>query len=399
MTITADPETETAASGQPGLDIGTLERFRELAAADDAENRFFAETHAELAALGHYTANMSTEIGGGGLNLVEMGRRQRLLGRYAPAPALASCMHLYWTGAATDLGAMGLDSLAFLLDDAAKGEIFASGHAESGNDVAVAASTMDAVPVDGGYRLTGRKHFGSLGPVWDHIGFHAQDSSDPENPLVIHGFARRTDPGVEVVENWDTIAMRASQSYDTVFESVFVPHERVAAVEPVGSEASPVIGAFFTWALTLISNVYVGLAERALELATESAMSRTSIGLEGRTLSHNPMLQHQVADATMAIECVRSQLELLARDWVAGEITDDWAIRLYSAKHCTSVQVRRAVDLAAEILGGAAISNQGEFARLWRDSRGIAYHPPSDALAHEQVAKAVLGIDPTGPRW
>jgi alkylation response protein AidB-like acyl-CoA dehydrogenase len=64
-----------------------------------------------------------------------------------------------------------------------------------------------------------------------------------------------------------------------------------------------------------------------------------------------------------------------------------------------AVQVRRAVDLAAEILGGSAISNNGEFARLWRDSRGIAYHPPSDALAHEQVAKAVLGIDPTEPRW
>ena len=235
--------------------------------------------------------------------------------------------------------------------------------------------------------------------MWDQIGFHAQDSSDPDNPVVIHGFARRTDPGVEVRENWDTIAMRASQSYDTVFESVFVPHERVAAVEPVGSEASPVLGAFFTWALTLISNVYLGLGERALELATDAATQRTSIGLEGRTLAHNPMLQHQVAEATMALDSVRSQLELLARDWVAGEVGDDWAVRLYSAKHCTSVQVRRAVDLSAEILGGSSISNRGEFARLWRDSRGIAFHPPSDALAHEQVAKAVLGIDPTGPRW
>ena len=46
-----------------------------------------------------------------------------------------------------------------------------------------------------------------------------------------------------------------------------------------------------------------------------------------------------------------------------------------------------------------SISTSSEFSRLWRDVRGIAFHPPTDALAHELVAKNVLGIDPAGPRW
>lgn len=380
------------------LDEATLDTFRELATADDAANSFFDDAHRDLVELGHYTANVPVDRGGGGLDLVQMSRRQRLLGRYAPAPALATCMHLYWTGAAADLARMGLDDLDFVTAGALEGEIFASGHAEAGNDLPTSASTTVAEPVEGGYRVTGRKHFGSLGPVWTLIGLHAMDASDPQQPKLVHAFVRRDDAGVEVVENWDTISMRASQSYDTVLDAVFVPRGRVGAVVAVGAE-SPVVGAFITWALTLISNVYLGIAERALELAVSTARSRTSISLDGRSLAHNPMLQHQVAEVWMGLEAVRSQLESLASDWVAGNVGPDWGQRLFAAKHHTSVQTRHAVDAAAQLAGGGSIKSSSELARLLRDSRAVAFHPPSDALAHELVAKAVLGIDPAGPRW
>jgi alkylation response protein AidB-like acyl-CoA dehydrogenase len=376
----------------------TLETFRERAASDDTRNSFFDDTHRDLLQIGHYTANLPTEVGGGGLDLVQMGRRQRLLGRYAPAPALATCMHLYWTGAAADLSRMGLEDLGFVIEGALAGEIFAAGHAEAGNDLPTTLSTTIAEPVDGGYRLTGRKHFGSLGPVWTVLGAHAMDSSDPENPRIVHAFVRRDDAGVEVIENWDTMTMRASQSYDTVLEGVFVPHERVGAVVGAADE-SPVLGAFFTWALTLISNVYVGIAERCLELAITSAGERTSIGLNGRSLAHNPMVQHQIAEAWMAVDGVRSQLEQVAADWVAHQVGPDWLPHIVGAKHRTAVEARRAIEICAQIIGGSSITSKSEIARLWRDSRGIAFHPPPDALAHEIVAKQVLGIDPTGPRW
>ena len=52
-----------------------------------------------------------------------------------------------------------------------------------------------------------------------------------------------------------------------------------------------------------------------------------------------------------------------------------------------------------EVVGGSAIRSDHELSRLLRDSRAAAYHPASDALTHEAIAKAVLGIDPEGPRW
>lgn len=383
------------------LDPELLHDLRRLAGGDDAANRFFDETHRRLADAGHYLANVPADLGGGGLDLFETARRQRLLAQYSPAAALASCMHLYWTGGAAELRRNGIEALDFVLDDALAGRIFASGHAEPGNDVSTLMSTTVAQPVPGGYHITGRKNFGSLGPVWDQIGFHAMDSSNPDVPMVVHGFARRTDPGVRIVENWDTIAMRASQSHDTVFESAFVPADRIVATHPAGNGDEPVTATAFFWALVLISNVYVGIAERALELAVESLTTKTAIAMDGRTLAYNPMLQHQLADMWIALDGLAASLDMLATEWGDDGVDHGpvWETKLFAAKHRTSMVVRSVVDTAMEVVGGSAIRSDHELSRLLRDSRAAAYHPASDALAHEAIGKAILGIDPEGPRW
>ena len=89
-------------------------------------------------------------------DLAEVCREQRRLAYRAPATALAVNMHLYWIGVAADLWRSGDTSLEWLLREAAAGEIFAAGHAESGNDIPVLLSTSKAERVDGGYSFTGR---------------------------------------------------------------------------------------------------------------------------------------------------------------------------------------------------------------------------------------------------
>ncbi len=83
--------------------------------------------------------------------------------------------------------------------------MFAAGHAEIGNDAPVVMSTTLAERVDGGYRFTGHKMFGSNGPVWDHLGVHGIDMCDPTAPVIVHGFVERDADGVTVVPNWDTL--------------------------------------------------------------------------------------------------------------------------------------------------------------------------------------------------
>ena len=97
------------------------------------ENRFFEEDFEELRAAKYLLIPLPAKFGGAGMSLAEVCREQRRLAYHAPATALALNMHLYWVGVAADLWRRGDSSLEWILKDAAAGEVFAAGHAESGN--------------------------------------------------------------------------------------------------------------------------------------------------------------------------------------------------------------------------------------------------------------------------
>jgi alkylation response protein AidB-like acyl-CoA dehydrogenase len=382
-----------------GLDESMLERFRERAGTHDDDNTFFHDDLAELRDAGHLRAPLPLDQGGRSWDLTRVAAEQRRLARFAPATALATSMHLYWTGTASDLARLGDDSLDWVTAEAAAGRILASGHAEAGNDVPIALSTTTATGVDGGWRLDGRKHFGSLGPVWDLMGVHAMGTLDG-SPVVVHGFVDRRADGVTVVENWDAIGMRASQSYDTVFDGVFLPDDRVARIVPAGDTTDPFLGVMQIWAVTLISNVYLGIAERAAQLAVEHAGAKSSIAVPAGTMSHNPFVQHLVADNFLDLHAASEVLDGIGRDWVDGvDHGPEWAARIFSAKWRAVTTAKRVVDRSMEIAGGASFARRSELGRLYRDVAGGPFHPASDAFTHEVVAKTVLAIAPDGPRW
>src|SRR6266581_4638845 len=165
-----------------------LVRCAERAPLYDRENRFFDEDFAELRQAGYLCMAVPEELGGMGLDLAHVCQEQRRLAYHAAPTALAVNMHLYWTGVAADLWRAGDKSLAWLLKDAVAGEVFAAGHAETGNDLPLLYSTTKAERVAGGYRFTGHKSFGSLSPVWTYLGIHGMDTSDANAPKIVHAF-------------------------------------------------------------------------------------------------------------------------------------------------------------------------------------------------------------------
>jgi len=216
-----------------------LARFASRAANYDRENRFFEEDFEDLRAAKYLLTPVPAIFGGAGMSLAEVLCEQRRLAYHAPATALALNMHLYWVGVAADLWRRGDNSLEWILKEAAGGEVFAAGHAESGNDVPVLLSTAKAERVDGGYRFTGRKMFGSLTPVWTRFGLHGMDMSDPTHPKVVHAFLPRDTSGYAIKQTWDVLGMRATRSDDTVIENAFVPDRYVARVLAPGAESTP----------------------------------------------------------------------------------------------------------------------------------------------------------------
>ena len=392
--------TLTSSASRTELPTDLLEGFRARAGELDRTNAYFAEDLAELRDIGYLAAAVPVELGGWGLNLAEMAASQRRLARYAPATALAMTMHTYWVGAAAELERAGDSSQRWLLEAAAAGQVVAAGHAESGNDIPVLLSTCVAERVDGGYRLTGRKQFGSNGPAWSWLGAHAIDANAPGGPMVVHAFVERQSPGVTVVETWDTLGMRPTQSHDTVLDGVFVPDARIGRVVPAGDGSDPYVVAMSMWALPLIATVYVGIAERALEVAVAGARRKTSIAIERGSYAYHPMVQHQIAQMYLELDAATATVDRFVADWVAGaDHGDAWVSKLYSAKWRAVEAAKRVVDIALDVVGGAGMFKGNELERLYRDVRCGGFHPGNDAITHEMVGKSVLGVLTEQPRW
>ena len=377
-----------------------LERCRERAAGYDRDNRFCQEDFDELKAAGYLLMAVPKELGGLGMTLAEVGRETRRLAEYAPATALCINMHNYWVGTAADLKRGGDGSLEWLLEEAAAGEVFAAGHAEHGNDIPGLLSTTTAERVDGGYRFTGRKAFGSLAPVWTRLGMHGMDTSNPSAPKIVHAYMPRDAKGYSIKDTWDVLGMRATRSDDTVLEGAFVPDKYIGRIVPAGAAGIDmfVLG-FFTWALVGFANVYYGLSQRVRQIIVEQLKAKGAIALT-RSMAYHPEVQHGVAEISMDIEAMGPHVEAIGVDWSEGRIGPDWFMRLAAMKHRTVEAAFRVVDRALDVSGGFGMFKKSELERLFRDARAGKFHPTNPLLSHEIVGKLTLGINPDEqPRW
>ncbi|GGI82292.1 acyl-CoA dehydrogenase family protein [Pseudarthrobacter scleromae] len=371
-----------------------LERIRGRAAGYDRENAFFHEDLAELAEAGYLKMFVPTDDGGLGFGLEAAAQCQRRLATAAPATALAVNMHLVWTGVAHVLKARGDSSLDFVLKEAAEGEIFAFGNSEAGNDSVLFDSRTTATQFPGGgYSFTGTKIFTSLSPAWTRLGIFGKDpdARDGEGELV-HGFITRETPGYRIVDDWDTLGMRASQSNTTILDGATVPPERIFRRIPVGPSRDPLIFAIFACFETLLAAVYTGLGERALAAGVETVKRRTSFKNNGRSYAQDPDIRWKVAEAAMAMDSLYPQLASVAAD-VDGLVDHgpQWFPKLVGLKVNATETARRVVDLAIRVSGGSSYFRGSELERLYRDVLAGMFHPSDDESAHNTVANAWLG--------
>ena len=376
-----------------------MQAFAKRVGSYDRENRFFKEDFEDLRKAGYLTMNIPKEFGGQGLSLAEVCKRQRRLAYHAPATALGINMHVYWVGVAADLWRAGDKSLEWILNEAAAGEIFAAGHAERGNDLPLLLSTAKAERVEGGFKLTGHKMFGSLAPVWTRYGVHALWADADGGPKIVHVFMPRSTKDYRIVETWDTLGMRGTRSDDVVLEGAFVPDKYVARILPAGG-ADAFIVAVFAWALMGFANVYYGVAQRAFDLAVERVKTKKSMAVT-RTMAYHPEVQHAVAEMGLCLDTIGPHLDHVAKEWSDGvDHGAAWPSKIVSAKHHSVEACWKIVDLAMEVSGGSGMFKTDELERLFRDARCGRFHPANSMLVHEIVAKTALGIDlGEQPRW
>ena len=354
-----------------------LAEIRSRAAGYDERNEFFHEDLEQLGSLGYLNPRA----------LSEMVADQRLLASHAPATALGLGMHFTWCGVAQSLAARGDDSLQWVLDEARAGELFAFGVSERGNDRVLTDSVTTVTKVDGGYRFDGEKIFTSLSPAWTRLGLLGRMEDD-----IVHGFITRDTEGYVIEPDWDTLGMRATQSHTTTLNGVIVTPPHVARIVPVGDNSDPFIHAIFTNFLLLVSSVYVGIAERALELAVDAVESRSSLARSGQTYASDADIRWQIASMALGVDGLDAPLRQLAADADAGvDHGAKWFRLLSGVKHRSVETARDVVDASLRLHGGRGYRRTAEISRLQRDVLAGVYHPSDTEAIHHTVAFDLLG--------
>ena len=339
--------------------LGAL--FAETSAEHDANDTFVDTNYDVMKQEKVFSAMVPTQLGGAGVSYNEMCTFLRTLAGYCPSTALALSMHQHLVGTARKnfedgKGPAGL--LEKVLDDEI---VLVSTGAGDWLE-----SNGSAEKVDGGYRVNAFKPFSSGSPRGAiAITSCAFDCPD-DGPSVIHFPLPLSAEGVVPLNDWEAMGMRGTGSQTLKFDNVFVPDEAVKLKRPRG----PYHGAFSTIvavAMPLIMSAYVGIAERAVEIAIEKAKPRADDPLVQLL---NGELQNKLIEAQIAVESM-----IAITDDLAFVPSEQLASAILARKTICANAVIATVEKAMELAGGSGFLRKNGLERLLRDAHGGQFHP------------------------
>jgi len=243
-------------------------------------------------------------------------------------------------------------------------------------------SSGEAVPAEGGFRVTARKPFSSGAPAGDLLSTSAVVRGSGSPKEVIHFGVPMTSPGVSIVPTWRAMGMRNTASHDIALDNVFVPQEAVTGRRPQG-KWHPLFHLISMIALPLIYSVYVGVAEAARERALAIVRRR-------RTDEH---LLQAVGEMENQLEAART----VHASWVSfckdGQPGPETTARSMIHRTLTARAVLATVDAAMDAAGGAAFFRANGLEKLFRDAQGARYHPLQEGLEKTLAARCALGLE------
>jgi alkylation response protein AidB-like acyl-CoA dehydrogenase len=375
--------------------------FATRAAEHDQNNTFPFENVARMKETGYTALVLPEAYGGSGADLVDFCSCQERLAQGCGATALAINMHLFGLGSMVERGDLVRpQSQQFAQAVGRDRQIIGGGitEPETGGNWGLFVSR--AVKDGDSYVLNGRKVFTSLAPVID-LFMVMVTVQDPEAGLLGGTFLLpKGTSGLEVIETWNAMGMRATASHDLVITDCRVPLDHAIRLRPIG-EILPEDVSLFAWFSLSIASIYTGVAMAALNFAKEFANRHQPLPLP-RPIKYLPGIQFTVAEAETLLAATRAYTLETAKAWVNREdfSGEDGLRRVCMPKYFATNNAIRIVDLAMEIVGAVGIFKKHPLERYYRDVRAGTNHPFSNARMRELVGKNALGIKLLEmPRW
>jgi alkylation response protein AidB-like acyl-CoA dehydrogenase len=260
-----------------------------------------------------------------------------------------------------------------------------------------------AVPVAGGWRVSGRKTWGTLSLAADYHTFNVTvtdaDGSVPDDPDARLGrevmmICPADAPGVRIDRTWNALGMRASGTHTVVFDDLFVPAEDLVA-----RQFRAGLFANLEWQALSFASVYYGLACRAYD-ETVAILRRKSSGpvqgardVQAKSIGY---VQRDLGELRVLNETTAAVIENTARALLEGR-DEAWGPverlgRLEVPKVVATENACRVVDAAMRLVGGGSFLHGHILERLYRDARSGPFHPLTSDQTYEYFGKAALGL-------
>ena len=343
-------------------------RFSQRAAQYDHEASFPKENWKELANSGFLGLCAPVEAGGLGGDFVAYALVSEELGRHCPTTALTFNMH---TATALLAGwiadQLGMDEEQQAHLDRVRPQLWAGMchqhtiHSQPFSEGRTPGSGQPigttAVPVDGGYRVTGKKIFASLSGIADVHNVVALVEDDPRVRLL--GVPADSD-GVEIQGEWDPLGMRGTDSRDLVLVDAFVPEDN--EVLPPGVFDAMV--SRFPYFYMTLSFTYLGLMRAILDLTGEYL--RGEHGVASRRDNH--VKQAGWAEMQMIYDKAQSLMYRVLSE-ASVDPTKPALRRAWSTMVAVMEGAPEMASLAIRVCGGRSMLRPNKLEQHYRDAR------------------------------
>jgi alkylation response protein AidB-like acyl-CoA dehydrogenase len=271
-----------------------------------------------------------------------------------------------------------------------------------------------AVPVEGGYRVTGRWPFGTgcQEASWMLGSFQILDGDRPRrspdgNSAHWRGVFKRSEARI-VEGSWDVAGLRATGSFDWTVEDVFLPERRtmVHAGIPLDNQWSRWSGISYAlpaqaWVGPHHSAVITGICRAGINALIELAGAKTPRGRTER-LCDNPQVQDAIGRADSILNAGRAyRTAMVTEVWntvAAGEETTlEQRARCRMAAANAADSARTAMDLVYRQGGSTSYKRESRLAECWRDLHVVGQAVTIMPEWYPIGGRALMNMDP-GPR-
>jgi alkylation response protein AidB-like acyl-CoA dehydrogenase len=292
--------------------------------------------------------------------------------------------------------------------EAGVAELFADGP-----DLLMAASFMPPHPataVPGGYRLAGRGALASTvhdSPWVMMTGMvieGGQPRMTPAGPALVALIMRTGE--VEIVDTWQSLGMRGTDSNDVVADGVFVPESRSYPLTPQFTPTRHFEGPLYripaiASTTLVVAPVALAIARGAIDELLAVADRRTPLGAM-KTMRHRAAVQGALAEAEATLRATRllfyDTIDTMWRALLGGAALtlEQRADVLLAGTHAVQASAR-VVELAHRMCGTRGIYARSRLERLLRDAETVRHHGLACEARMETVGQVYLGVEPDFP--